>query len=234
MKKEKIYLIPGLMTDERLWSRIKPLLEDKYELVHFPIPNSEDFDEINEHILNEINEEKINILGFSLGGYIASYFTLKNQHRVNRLFVVAVTPSATSPKEEIKRKEKVEAMKKEGFIPLGFEKAKSLVEEKNQSDLELISIIENMYNDLGRDTFITQMNSTFNRLDLFEDLNQLKLPVWFFVSLKDRLLNKESLSRLLEENINLNVITREGSSHNIPLEDPDTLAKLIYKWMETK
>ena len=42
--KEKIYLIPGLMTDHRLWSRIIPLLENDYELVHTPIPHSEDFD----------------------------------------------------------------------------------------------------------------------------------------------------------------------------------------------
>ena len=44
--KEKIYLIPGLMTDIRLWSRLIPYLQKEYELVHIPIPHSEDFDEI--------------------------------------------------------------------------------------------------------------------------------------------------------------------------------------------
>ena len=43
--KEKIYLIPGLMTDSRLWSRIIPLLENEYELVHVAIPHTDDFDE---------------------------------------------------------------------------------------------------------------------------------------------------------------------------------------------
>ena len=44
--KEKIYLIPGLMTDNRLWSRLIPLLQDEYELVHVPLSNTEDFDHI--------------------------------------------------------------------------------------------------------------------------------------------------------------------------------------------
>ena len=57
--KEKIYLIPGLMTDHRLWSRIIPLLENDYELVHTPIPHSEDFDEIIDILFNEFKEEKI-------------------------------------------------------------------------------------------------------------------------------------------------------------------------------
>jgi len=42
--KEKIYFIPGLMTDIRLWSRLIPYLENDYEIVHIPIPHSEDFD----------------------------------------------------------------------------------------------------------------------------------------------------------------------------------------------
>ena len=59
----------------------------------------EDFDEI----INEINKnivcEKINLLGFSLGGYIASYYTLKNPNRVNKLFLLSSTPSNTEAKD---------------------------------------------------------------------------------------------------------------------------------------
>lgn len=44
--REKIYLIPGLMTDERLWQRFTPLLKDKFEFVHINIPNTSDYDQI--------------------------------------------------------------------------------------------------------------------------------------------------------------------------------------------
>ena len=56
--KEKIYFIPGLMTDIRLWSRLIPYLENDYEIVHIPIPHSEDFDEIIDISFNQFEEEK--------------------------------------------------------------------------------------------------------------------------------------------------------------------------------
>ena len=78
---------------------------------------------------------------------------------------------------------------------------------------------------LQDETFISQLTSTFYRKDLFEDLARLDLPIWFYYSLEDRLLNKESLKRLNQEIHNMKVISRIGTSHNIPLEAPFELAK---------
>ena len=229
--KEKIYLIPGLMTDNRLWSRIIPLLENDYELVHTSIPHSEDFDEIIDILFNEFKEEKVNILGFSLGGYIASYFAITYPNRVNRLFTVAATPGNSTEAEIERRKEKFVAIEKNGFTGLTYEKAKSLLEEKNQEDTQLIKIIQDMFIDLGKETFISQLTSTFYRRDLFEDLTNLDIPIWFFYSTNDRLLNKEAIKKLLLDTHNMNVINRVGTSHNIPLEEPELLSLYIKDWM---
>jgi pimeloyl-ACP methyl ester carboxylesterase len=228
--KEKIYLIPGLMTDNRLWSRIIPLLENDYELVHTSIPHSEDFDEIIDILFNEFKEEKVNLLGFSLGGYIASYFAITYPNRVNRLFTVAATPGNSTEAEIERRKEKFVAIEKEGFVGLSYEKAKSLLE--NQNDEELIKIIQDMFMDLGKESFISQLTSTFYRKDLFEDLINLSIPIWFFYSKNDRLLNQEAIKKLLLDNHNMNIISREGTSHNIPLEVPELLSNEIKKWMK--
>lgn len=228
--KEKIYLIPGLMTDNRLWSRIIPLLENDYELVHTSIPHSEDFDEIIDILFNEFKEEKVNLLGFSLGGYIASYFAITYPNRVNRLFTVAATPGNSTEAEIERRKEKFVAIEKEGFVGLSYEKAKSLLE--NQNDEELIKIIQDMFMDLGKESFISQLTSTFYRKDLFEDLINLSIPIWFFYSKNDRLLNQEAIKKLLLDNHNMNIISREGTSHNIPLEEPKLLSVYIKNWIK--
>ena len=228
--KEKIYLIPGLMTDERLWSRIKPFL-DEYELVHIPIPHSEDFDEILDILLDIFKEEKVNLLGFSLGGYIASYFAVTYPHRVNKLFMVAATPGASEEAEIERRREKFAVIEKEGFKGLPYEKAVTLVEEQNKDDIELIKTIQDMFMDLGKETFITQLTSTFNRVDLFEDLVGLKLNIWFYYSTKDRLLNHKSMEKLQKIEHNMTLISREGTSHNIPLESPKELSTKIKEWM---
>lgn len=231
MNKEKIYLIPGLMTDERLWKRIKPLLEKDYDLVHLRIPHSEDFDEIIDLLFEQIKDEKINILGFSLGGYIASYFALTFPNRVKKLFMLSATPGASNEAEIERRKEKFIQIEKEGFSGLSYEKAKSLVEKKNQNDEDLIKTIQDMFFDLGKETFISQLTSTFYRKDLFEDLIKLDMPIYFYYSKNDRLLNKDSIKRLLNSNHNMIIESRDGESHNIALEEPKLLVKKIYEWM---
>lgn len=230
--KEKIYFIPGLMTDERLWKRVIPLLENDYEIVHVPIPRSEDFDEIIDILFNEIKEEKINLLGFSLGGYIASYFAITYPNRVKRVFMVAATPGATNEAEIERRKEKFAIIEKEGF-GLSYEKALSLVEETNKNDEDLIQTIIDMFNDLGKNCFISQLTSTFYRKDLFEDLIHQDFPIWIFYSENDRLLNKEALKRLITTTHNIKMIKREGSSHNIPLEAPFDFASNVKSWMNS-
>ncbi len=229
--KEKIYFIPGLMTDERLWKRVIPFLEKEYEIIHIPIPESSDFDEIIDILYGTFVEEKINLLGFSLGGYIASYFTITYPNRVKKLFMIASTPGATNEAEIERRKEKFTIIEKEGF-GLTYEKALSLVEEQNKNDKDLIQTIMDMFHDLGKEKFISQLTSTFYRKDLFEDLTHLDIPIWMFYSLNDRLLNKQAIEKILKTKHNITVISREGTSHNIPLEVPFEFAINIKKWME--
>ena len=89
-----------------------------------------------------------------------------------------------------------------------------------------------MFMDLGKDTFISQLTSTFYRKDLFEDLIIQDFPICFYYSVNDRLLNQRSIKRLLQTQHNIKLISRVGTSHNIPLEVPELLSNEIKKWMK--
>ena len=228
--KEKIYLIPGLMTDHRLWHRLEPHL-DEYELIHTPIPKSDNFDEIIEHIDSSIPCDKINLLGFSLGGYIASYYALKYPSKVQRLFLVGSTPSATEQRDIPRREQKLQEAKEQNlFTRLSLEKARALLEYKE--DEQLVHTMTSMFNDLGHEHFVPQLSSTLNRIDLIEPLIQLELPIKFFYSNRDRLLNHTSIKKLKSKEHNMQLIEREGISHNIPLEVPQHLSAEIKDWMQ--
>ncbi|AXH10073.1 hypothetical protein CP960_08390 [Malaciobacter halophilus] len=232
--KEKIFLLPGLMTDERLWQRVKPLLKE-YKLIHIPIPKTTDFDKTNE-VLKKLfkDEQKVNLLGFSLGGYIATYFAVNNQDLIGRLFIVAGTPSDTSELEIKRRKQKLLQIQKKGFFTLSYEKASTLVQEQNKEDKQLISLIVDMFTTLGKDEFISQLKSTFFRKDLHNEIKDLNFPLYYFFSTNDRLLNYNSVEKLKKmDSKYLKIIFTEGTSHNIPLEHSLKLAKYIKEWMKT-
>ena len=87
--------------------------------------------------------------------------------------------------------------------------------------------------DLGKETFFSQLTSTFYRKDLFEDLKHLDLPIWFYYSQNDRFLSFRALNKLKEGEHNMKLISREGTSHNIPLEVPEKLSTEIKKWIKS-
>lgn len=227
--REKIYLIPGLMCDERLWSRLKPFLEDKYELIHLPIPFSDNFNTASKKLEGIIEDESINLLGFSLGAYLASYFTVKNPTKVKRLFLVAGTPGAMNDDEITKRKMAISQIQKFGFKGLSNKMVLSLIDEKNHNDSELIDLIKDMFKNLGEQTYKIQMKLTFNRVDISDDLKKLDIPIKFFYSVDDSLLNYEVLDSFKKEDKYIILHTKEGKSHMLPLEEPKYLANEILK-----
>ncbi|GGD46381.1 alpha/beta hydrolase [Malaciobacter pacificus] len=231
--REKIYLIPGLMCDERLWSRLKPFLEDKYELIHLPIPFSDNFNTASKKLEGIIEDESINLLGFSLGAYLASYFTVKNPSKVKRLFLVAGTPGAINDDEITKRKMAISQIQKFGFKGLSNKMVLSLIDEKNHNDSELIDLIKDMFKNLGEQTYKIQMKLTFNRVDISDDLKKLDIPIKFFYSTDDKLLNYEVLSKFIKKYNHISIVSKEGTNHMIPLEKPEALSSEIIKWMSS-
>ena len=231
--KEKIYLIPGLMCDERLWTRLKPYLENTYELIHLEIPLTSSFDEIIKILDDKIDEDKINLFGFSFGAYISSYYAVNNPKKVKRLFLNAGTPSIMTEKEIEKRNNMLEMMNNFGFQGISSKKVASLLEESNQTDQDMISIIENMYSDLGKDVYVSQMKTINNRIPLENDLINLNIPIKMFYSSNDRLLNYKSLDNFKKEHSHITKIARVGTSHMIPLEMPKLLSEEIISWMKS-
>lgn len=231
--KEKIYLIPGLMCDERLWERLTPYLDDEYELVHLEIPLTSNFDEIIEILDKEFKEEKINLFGFSFGAYISSYYAVKYPHRVNRLFLNAGTPSVMTTKEIEKRNNMLEMMNSFGFQGISSKKVASLLEDPNHNDENLIELIKHMYVDLGEEIYIAQIKTINNRIPLEQDLINLNIPIKIFYSTNDRLLNYKSLENFTNEHKHITKIARVGTSHMIPLEMPQLLNDEIRSWMQS-
>ena len=84
----------------------------------------------------------------------------------------------------------------------------------------------------SHDTRITQLKSTFNRVDLFHKLKDKNIPMYMLYSSNDRLLDLEALDKLHNQKHNIKLIKRDGTSHNIPLEFPELFANSIKKWMK--
>jgi len=85
-KKDTILLIPGWATDGKIFSRLE--LDVNYLLAHTLAPHN--FSEELNAFLHKNAVNKISLLGWSMGGFIAADFAKRYPQRVKNLILVSV------------------------------------------------------------------------------------------------------------------------------------------------
>lgn len=232
IRKEKIYLLPGLMCNEKLWTQLQTTLQDEYELVHVPIPLEKDIEAMVKALSASLPNESINLLGFSLGGYLASYFAVHFPQKIKRLFIMACSSCALKDEEIEKRQEVLSFIDKHGFKGLSRKKVQSLLDEEHQNNDDVMDIIQSMYTQLGEEVFKTQIKSTLYRKDLMQALMQLRVPLYFYYAQYDRLVDSKWLDAVAHKNISCVKVKRNSHSHMLPLEYPLEVSQAIRDWMQ--
>lgn len=210
------------MCDERVWNKVETLLHDSYEFIHISIPNENSFEKIVKKI--NIEDENINLIGFSLGGYIASYYALKNYLKINKVLVISSTLCSLNDDEIRQREFALELVKEYGFSILNDKKIKTLIENKN--DNSLIALIKDMYKNNGKEKFINLLQSTTYRKDLSNMLQKSNTDFNFLYSEDDILLDKNWIDTI-KENTNFLFESIPSDTHMIPLEKSDILETKI-------
>jgi pimeloyl-ACP methyl ester carboxylesterase len=228
--KTTIYLLPGLMCNQKLWGKITPLFDDSYELIFLDIPLKKTFEEMIEELAFLLPAHPVLLLGFSLGGYIASYFAVNYPQRVEKLFVLSSSCKPIAQEEIKKREQAIALVDRYGFKGLSYQKVQSLLEYENQNNQELIALIQEMYTDMGKNAFKMQMQASLVRKDLMQELSELKLPIFLCCSQNDTLADANWLKDLQQKNPKIKLNLFESISHMLPLEKPKETALVIKKW----
>ncbi|KJZ10367.1 hypothetical protein TW85_19970 [Marinomonas sp. S3726] len=223
--KAKLYLIPGTMCTEQLWQFVLPSLSDEFELCYLTIPNKMRLDDISDHLVAQFEEDRVNLLGFSLGGYIASLVASRFPERLDKLMVLANSPCALNADELSLRKQTVSILKRFGYKGMPRVKAEALLAEKSALHIDLILEMDKT---LGADTLLSQLENTSSRDDLMQPLLALECDVRFIYSQKDTLINlawMQELKALAGNKMSQKMVA--GSSHMLPLEEPIMISREI-------
>ncbi|MDD2383112.1 MAG: alpha/beta hydrolase [Sulfurospirillaceae bacterium] len=229
--KTKIYFLPGSMCNERLWDKLYTYFDEHYELVHVPIPMEDNFNAMADALLPYFKEEKINLFGFSMGGYLSAFFTVKYPHKVGKLFLAGSAPRSFPPEEIRKREEGLNDILNNGFRALSHTRIMSLLDKKNHSNQALIDMIQTMYMELGVDVLTKQIDAMVKRENLLMDIAMLHIPITFCYSKEDELISKLWLQIIAKQSKYAEFVEFEGGSHMLPLEKPLELSQEIKKWV---
>ncbi|MBU2892759.1 alpha/beta hydrolase [Colwellia sp. D2M02] len=241
--KNKVYLLPGTMCNELLWSKLLPELTcavSDLEFVHLAIPANKNFAQLAQWLANTLPSTPVALMGFSLGGYIASYFNCCFPERVAQLFVIANSPCALNQAELSQREAILSAVKRYGYQGINQQRINQFLgaEMSNQktekNTTELARLIQQMDRELGEAEFLSQIEHTSLRDDLQSTLAKLSNAITFYYAEQDTMVNTPWLEALVNKanNNNITLIKTQGSAHMLPLTEPKALAQQLLLWLE--
>jgi len=227
-----IVLIPGYMTDDRLWDDIvEPLQRHGAVLTFAQLDRGESMDEIAEQIIKNC-PPTFALLGFSMGGYIARKIVQRIPERVTSLILAATSSRADSEQQQRTKASAADAVSPHSYNGLSNLSLGHSLHQDRSRDPVLLQRLKSMGQRLGYDVFVRQ-----SRLDSNADtelLAQIHCPTLVIAAKNDRMRSLLE-STELQENIpdsELRVI--EDCGHMIPLEQPAAFCEEIIGWVKNR
>jgi 2-succinyl-6-hydroxy-2,4-cyclohexadiene-1-carboxylate synthase len=229
--KKNLYFLPGTMCDHRLWlamiNELEYLRPNEFQCHFLTISEQISIDAIIDAIKKQLPNEKVILVGFSLGGYLASAFTVKYPSQIKKLMVISNMPCAL-PEQEIKERSRTVAwIKQNGYRGIPLKRILALLDVTAQTNNDIISLIKEMDDALGEKTLLHQLLTTTKRQNLFMQLSQLPISKYFCVGRNDKLVPVSALDEfsVMDERMKIDVFDNAG--HMLPLEKPKELANWL-------
>jgi 2-succinyl-6-hydroxy-2,4-cyclohexadiene-1-carboxylate synthase len=220
----KIYCLPGTMCDQRLWQGCIKHFPENIELIHLAIPIGNSIDEIVTALEKQLPKEKVNLAGFSLGGYIASAYALKYPEKIHKLLLIS-NMSYSLPEYELKgRNRTIAYLKTHGYAGIPTKRITALLDSSKQNSLEIINCVRDMDTSLGKETLIHQLTVTTQRENLLIKLPKLPFPVQFLIGDSDSLVKLSRIEAILGESKRVSLVVLSNTGHMLPLEQPQKCA----------
>ena len=223
----RLDFVPGTLCDERMWGRLLPLLGDGFEFNHVPLYKAHTREQMLE-LISAHSAPKANLVGFSLGAYLAMEYALAHPERVASLTIIGSAGKKLLDKEKATRLRIIPQLEKNHYTGMTQMRLREIVAPEHLDDQAIIGVIQQMAVDLGKDVLLAQFRSTIERPDLMERVHTLHCPALIIGAEHDNLAPAADVRELAANwpTAQLHMLA-EGSGHMMPLEAPQVLANLI-------
>ncbi|WAT02428.1 alpha/beta fold hydrolase [Rouxiella chamberiensis] len=222
-------LIPGYMTDDRLWDKIAgPLEQQGAVLTLAQLDEGETMAEMAERIIESCPPRFV-LLGFSMGGYIARQILRRIPERVSSLILVATSSRADSETQQRIKAAAAKAVTAKSYNGLGNQSLGYSLHPDRSHDPDLLQQLKGMGQRLGYEVFVRQ-----SRLDRDSDtqtLSQITCPTLIIAAQDDRMRSFEEAAELQEHIAGAMLRVIPDCGHMIPLEQPAALCQEIIDWL---
>lgn len=220
---EHLVFLPGMVCDERLWQWHMEQFEEEHDTEYVNLQLGQNIENYFDAIHDKIVPGST-LIGFSMGGYVATEYAIQFPERIKKLILVGSDPRGFT-QAKIKQRERLIKKAQESTIDLMPDEQLKFYLYKDFLSTPAASLTQQMAHDAGQEVYIHQMHATLYRENKLTELQKTGLPVHSIMGEDDKIAPPKDIDALKKAGIQLEVLKQCG--HMIPLEQPDLLLHLL-------
>ena len=219
-----VVLAPGLLCDDRLWSKVQPLLTGEIVTVDFATDGS--LEAMADRILAE-GPERFVLVGFSMGGMAAMTAAARSPEQVAGLVLIDTHAEPETPDRSARRARQIETAEAGGFARLVREELKPNYFADPQERRDERRLVWDMALDAGALQFRRHVQALIGRPDPATALKSLTMPVTVVTGEEDAIAPASAARHLVDRLKNGRLVLIPDCGHMAPLEAPVVVAAEI-------
>lgn len=183
-------------------------------------------------LLDHLNIKSANVVGLSMGGYIALaiWRKLATRRRVQRLILVDTRAAGDTPEIKANRKRQAELVMTHGLRPYADEMLPRLLAPENiaRCGHEVRHMIERTHSE----TIVATLEALAARKDMTDWLRRVQVPTLAIVGEKD-VISPPSDSELIKREVDgAKMVVIPNAGHLAPLENPGAVNEAMFKFLQ--
>lgn len=219
-----VVLAPGLLCDDRLWSKVQPLLTG--EIVTVDFANDGSLEAMADRILAE-GPERFVLAGFSMGGMAAMTAAARSPEQVAGLVLIDTHAEPETSDRSARRARQIETAEAGGFARLVREELKPNYFADPEGRPDERQLVLDMALDAGALQFRRHVQALIGRPDPATALKSLTMPVTVVTGEEDAIAPASAARHLVERLKNGRLVLIPDCGHMAPLEAPVVVAAEI-------
>lgn len=209
-------LIPGFMLDQDLWTDIHPYLQTRGPLVYADLSTASTIEDMAAQVLRTVPDGAFDVIGFSMGGYVAREIARIAPDRVQQLVLMA-TSSRGDTSLQARRKADAVLATPQTFAGVSKRSIRQSLAPAREDDDALVNRIHAMSVRLGGEAFRRQ--AQLRRDGDTNRLGDIRCPTLVIAGQQDRLRSLDEAQEL-HQGIPGSQLQVLDAGHMIPMEVP--------------
>jgi pimeloyl-ACP methyl ester carboxylesterase len=225
-----LLMLPGLLLDRRLFAPQIDALEDLAEITVAEVFAHEEIGALAQALLARA-PERFALAGLSMGGYVAFEILRRAPHRVTRLALLDTQARADDEAATERRRGQIATAQRDGLEAVLDSLLPGWVHPERRGEHELMALLQEMAQGIGRDGFVREMRTIMSRPDSRGMLGSIACPTLVLCGREDASTPVERHHEMAAAIPRATLVVLPACGHLSTLERPGAVSAQLRLWL---